>query len=85
MQIPCMKFDQTIVISKMMDYLFRRDSSTPYQAWNVFPPEAIVQVENAFGDSRIAVAGSLWWGYGQELGSLSEGVIVKARRLDKKK
>lgn len=64
---------------------YRRDSSFPYQNWRPFPDEAIVKAYNAYGHSQIAPAGSLWWGYEEECGVISEGVIIKARRLDKPK
>jgi hypothetical protein len=51
----------------------------PYQTWDAFPPEAIVQVKNRMGDSRIGPASSFWWGYER---SNPEGVIVYARRID---
>jgi hypothetical protein len=67
----------------LIKYLLRRDSSMPYQNWNAFPSEAIVQVKNAYGDNRIAVSKDLWWGYESECGEIDEGVIIAARRLDK--
>lgn len=65
--------------------LNRRDSSMPYQTWRAFPPEAIVLVKNAYGDSRIGLAGDMWWGYENDGGCISEGVITKAKRLDRPK
>ena len=69
----------------MSAWLERRNSAMPYQNWRPFPPTAIVQIKNAFGDSRIGPAGSFWWGYEQEIGGIGESVITKARRLDKLK
>lgn len=63
----------------------RRDAGMPFQTWKPFPPEAIVQIKNAFGDSRIGPAKSFWWGYEEELGGVGEGVITAARRLDREK
>ena len=68
-----------------MDFIYRSNSSFPFQTWNAFPPEAIVLVYNAYGDGKIDIAKNLWWGYERELGSIGEGVIVKAKRLDKPK
>ena len=68
--------------SKILD---RRDASMPFQEWLPFPPEAIVQVWNVFGESRIAQSVDLWWGHEFEMGGTAEGVIVRARRLDKPK
>jgi hypothetical protein len=66
-------------------FIYRLDSSLPYQTWNAFPPEAIVLVYNAYGDGTIDQAKNLWWGFEREFGKISEGVIVKAKRLDKPK
>lgn len=66
-------------------WLLRRDAGMPYQEWRPFPPEAVVQVKNAHGESRIGPASSFWWGYEEELGVIGEGVICKARRLDRPK
>lgn len=67
----------------MTPIIQRRDSSMPYQTWRAFPPEAVVQIWNAYGDTRIGPASSFWWGYEQECGSIGEGVIIRARRLDR--
>jgi hypothetical protein len=66
----------------MGKYLKRHDDSMPYQNWSPFPPQAIVKVYNCHGEWRIAVAKELWWGWSR---SDEEGVIVKARRLDRVK
>lgn len=55
----------------------------PYQEWRPFPPEAIVLVVNAYGDRKINQAKEFWWGYEMECGSIGEGVIVRAARLDR--
>ena len=69
-----------------MDWLDRiRDAPMPFQDWRAFPHDAIVQIKNAFGESRIGPASSFWWGYESELGGVGEGVITKARRLDRPK
>lgn len=68
-----------------MTWVSRINAAFPFQTWRPFPPEAIVQIKNCFGDSRIGPASSFWWGYEEELGCIGEGVIVKARRLDKLK
>lgn len=60
-----------------------QDAFMPYQDWKAFPDEAIVQVRTFYGDSRIGPAKSFWWGYEEEMGAIGEGVIIKARRLDK--
>jgi hypothetical protein len=62
------------------EWKIRRDSSMPYQEWSPFPPEAIVQIKNCYGDSRIDQASKFWWGYER---NNSEGVITRARRLDR--
>lgn len=65
------------------DWTYRwRDASMPYQKWAPFPPEAIVQIANQYGDEQIGPAGSFWWGW--ERGNPC-GVITKARRLDRPK
>lgn len=61
----------------------RRDTWMPYQIWNAYPPEAIVLVKNAYGARRIDLAGKLWWGYQEEMGCVSDGVIMEAKRLDR--
>lgn len=63
----------------------REHAPMPYQPWRAFPPDAIVQVRNAYGDTRIGPAGTFWWGHEVEFGEIGEGVIVSARRLDKPK
>jgi hypothetical protein len=65
----------------MTAFLERRNSAWPYQYWNQFPPEAIVQVKNVHGDSAIGLAKDFWWGFDSD----SEATIVKARRLDRLK
>jgi len=69
-----------------MMWLCRKDAPMPFQNWSPFPPDAIVQVRSAFHpevSDNIGPAKSFWWGYEQELGRIGEGVIWKARRLDK--
>jgi hypothetical protein len=61
-------------------FLNRFDSAMPYQKWQPFPDHAIVQIKNTVGDSRIDLSKNLWWGWEK---SNPEGVIVKARRLDR--
>jgi hypothetical protein len=63
--------------------LRRTDAPMPYQTWKPFPDEAIVLVYNAYGDRRIAQCGTLWWGYENEVGAIGEGVITRAKRLDR--
>jgi len=65
-----------------MEWQLRRNSSMPWQTWRAFPADAIVQIKNAYGDSRIGLAGSFWWGYEDEGAEIGEGVIISARRLD---
>ena len=70
----------------MQPWLIRfNDAPMPYQTWTAFPPEAIVQVKNAHGDDRIGLAGQYWWGYEVEGSEIGEGVITRARRLDRPK
>lgn len=59
------------------------DAPMPYQTWNAFPLDAIVQIKNRHGDTSIGRAGEFWWGYETECGETGEGVIVAARRLDR--
>jgi len=61
----------------------QHDAAMPFQTWRPFPPEAIVQIANAFGDTKVGQVKDFWWGYEEELGGVGEGVIVAARRLDK--
>jgi hypothetical protein len=70
----------------MTKWLFRdRHAAYPFQEWRAFPNDAIVQIKNAWGESRIGLASSFWWGYETELGDIGEGVITQARRLDRPK
>lgn len=62
------------------EWRYRKFSAFPYQTWLPFPPEAIVQVKNMYGESRIGRSITFWWGY--EPWNL-ERVITKARRLDR--
>jgi len=61
--------------------LKRNDSPLPFQTWRAFAAQEIVQVWNAYGDSRVGPASDFWWGYEQEMGCTSDGVIIRARRL----
>lgn len=68
----------------MGEWLYRADAAFPFQTWCPFPPEAIVQIGglNPPYDTKIGPAKDFWWGYEREN---SEGVIRKARRLDRPK
>lgn len=66
-----------------MDWMLRRDTHMPRQNWKPFPCDAIVQIKNAYGDTKIGPAHSFWWGYEEESGGIGESVITQARRLDK--
>ncbi len=66
----------------VMIWKHRADAGMPYQEWRPFPPDAYVEVANVDGQTRIARADELWWGYEQEMGRTADGVIVRARRLD---
>ncbi len=64
----------------------RWDSSMPFQDWKPFPEDAIVQVRSCYWpdvSDSIGPASSFFWGYEEELGEIGEGVITRARRLDK--
>lgn len=61
----------------------RQDSAMPFQTWRAFPDDAIVQIRNAYGDTRIGLAKDFFWGYEEEMGHISEGTIIRARRLDR--
>ena len=71
----------------MSEWLERfKVAAMPYQDWKPFPPEAIVQVRSAFWPDvpdAIGPAKHFWWGYEEEFGKASEGVIFRARRLDR--
>ena len=64
-------------------WINRRDFPMPYQESCPFPPNAIVQIKNAYGDSRVGPSYTFWWGYERECGNIGEGVIFAARRLDR--
>lgn len=67
-------------------WLRYRDSSLPYQDHCPFPDDAIVQARSYFWPEvpdTIALAKHLWWGYESDFGEVGEGVIAKARRLDR--
>lgn len=64
-------------------WINRRDFPYPYQDASPFCPNAIVQVRNAYGDSRIGTSASFWWGYEREGSEIGEGVILLARQLDR--
>lgn len=68
----------------MGEWLYRVDAAFPFQTWRPFPPEAIVQIGgfNLNDGSKIGPASSFWWGYEREN---LEGVIRRARRLDRPK
>jgi len=59
-----------------------RDAPMPYQTWAPFPPDTIVQIANKYGDDKIGPASTFWWGWDRDN---PEGVITKARRLDRQK
>ena len=70
------------------EILYRRDAPLPYQTWHPFPPEAIVQVWSYVSSvpPKIAQAKDLWWGYEDcWCDGVNEGVIARARRLDRPK
>lgn len=69
----------------MSEWQHRKNAPFPFQTWRAFPQDAVVQIKNAYGESRVGPAGSFWWGYETELGDIGAGVIVAARRLDKPK
>ena len=50
-----------------------------------FPAEAIVEIASTHGVTAIGPARKFWWGDEQEVGEIGEGVITRARRLDKPK
>jgi hypothetical protein len=58
------------------------EAPMPYQVWMAFPPDAIVQVKNIFGESNIGPAKDFWWGFERDNPC---GVIRHARRLDRPK
>lgn len=71
----------------MSEMKHRIDAAMPYQEWRPFPPEAIVKVWSYHDHvpASVGPAGKFWWGYEREFGDVGEGVIAKARRLDKPK
>lgn len=62
-------------------WIRRRDSAMPYQRWCPFHPDALVQVKNAYGETRVDATRNMWWGYETELGDVSDGVIMVARQV----
>lgn len=66
----------------MTQWINRNDAAMPFQEWRAFESDAIVQVRNSYGDSRIGLTSDFWWGYERECGEIGDGVIVSARRLD---
>lgn len=63
------------------DWMNRAGSSYPYQEWNPFPPNAIVQISGYDRRcTKIGPAKSFWWGWAS--GLEAESVIRYARRLD---
>jgi len=73
--------EETVMAGKWLDRW--NDAWLPFQTWDPFPPESIVQIKNAYGDSSITQAKDAWWGYQEEMGRCGEEVITKARRLDR--
>lgn len=67
----------------MSEYKFRAMSLMPYQSWKPYPDGAIVLAYNSYDDRVIAQVKDLWWGYEEDMGSVAEGVLVKAKRLDR--
>lgn len=69
----------------MSDWVYRKDTSMPYQMWKPFPDEALVQVSSYYEDvpDVIGLVKNFWWGYEEEVGQVGEGVIKRARRLDR--
>ena len=69
----------------MTEWKSRWDSSMPYQEWRAFSstPDDYVEVANAYGDVRRGYVRDFWWGYEQDMGHTAEGVITKARRIEK--
>lgn len=68
------------------EWLIRwRDASLPWQTWKPFPDEAVVLIQNAYGEEKIGPVSKFWWGCETEMGEIGEGVIIRVRRLDKPK
>ncbi|MGD9670268.1 MAG: hypothetical protein AB7U75_14720 [Hyphomicrobiaceae bacterium] len=65
----------------MSPWQHRTDANFPYQRWQPFPDEAIVEVANVHGEKSIGPARNFWWGYEQHN---PEGTITRARSLDYK-
>lgn len=65
-------------------WLYRwHDAPMPYQEWREFAPDQFVEIANAYGDVRRGYAREYWWGYEEECGQISEGVIVRARPIER--
>ena len=64
-------------------WVYRRDSSFPYQTWKPFPDDAIVLVKGIDGDRNIGPAKDFWWGYEDGFSGPTEGVIIAAKRLER--
>lgn len=65
------------------EWLSRWDAPMPFQTWRPFPEDAIVCVEGPDGERNTGPVTKFWWGYEQDMGRISDGVIVRARRLDR--
>ena len=53
----------------------RKDSTFPYQSWNLFEPDDAVEVVDRDGNRQTCVASALWWGYEDH----NDSVIQRAR------
>lgn len=69
----------------MSEFLQRLNAFMPYQDWRPFPDDAIVQVKNNCGHSTIGLSKDFWWGFEYDFDGVAEGVIMEARRLDRKR
>jgi len=70
------------------DYHYRNDTKFPYldEIPEGLDKDTVVKVYNVYGDTRIDLAGNLYWGYYHGMaGDLGEGVIYKWLVLSRKK
>ena len=65
------------------DWQHRSDEERPYDNWQPFPEQAIVQVKYTDGGSDIVQSGQISWEYREKDGEPASSVVASARRLDK--
>lgn len=69
------------LVDKDDGWVYRKDSSMPYQNWKPFEDGQMVEVSNMYGPSLKGLAETFWWGYETYGGGIAESVIIKARKV----